>query len=536
MPQKRWLWILAIVGALLLGAAALLLLIVLPRYVEGKVIAIAEAEGLTVKPEDIAFGWGWVQLTQVTVSLDHVRSVQMQVGRIDVTLDRLTPLSIGLSNVDGLVTGSLTNVGLELGEWTKAHPNAYALPLSASNVHVRFVEPTGTPPWLDVSSGELTRTAVGGVFAAQHALFLGVDLGKVGAGFARAGSTIALGYGESDLARAPFRVAVDLGGSVPTATFTLAPIAAERLAKPLGVPLPMPGVTVSSQTSIAFAMGAAAGAISGSTTVTLKGYIPPHPFELDGFIFGDTTSFDSKFALPATRDRITLTESRLKAGKFELHGDGLLSRSSDHSEASLTLKGELPCSALASVEAESRLAKILGGSNALTAKAGQVAQKLIGGSVAIGLAAHIDTRNVLAAKVERMIGVGCGLHPLSLAELGKLFPLPADVSELLQNLPALPSDLSKLPGLPSGLPPLPSGMPPLPSGLPQLPNLALPTSLPTIPPMTASAPSAAAPSKATPSAPATSKPTPSAAAPSKATPSAPATSKANAKPAASGSN
>ncbi len=511
MPQKRWPWILAVVGLLLLGGAGLLLLVMLPRYVEGKVLSTAEAEGVTIKPDDIAFGWGWVQLTQVTVSLDHVRSVQMQVGRIDVALDGLTPLSIGLSNVDGVVTGSLTNVGLELSEWTKAHPNAYALPLGANNVHVRFLEAAGTPPWLDVSSGELTRTAAGGVFAAQHARFLGVDLGKVGAGFAREGSTIALGYGESDLGRAPFRVEVALGGKVPTATFTLAPTAAERLAKPLGVPLPVPGVIVSSETTIAFAQGAAAGAVSGTTSVTLKGYVPPHPFELDGFIFGDTTTFDSKFALPPTRDRITLTDSHLKAGKFELVGGGLLTRSSDHSEVSISLKGELPCSALASVEAESRLAKILGGQSALTAKAGQVAQKLIAGSVAIGLAVHVDTRNVLAAKVERTIGIGCGLHPLSLAELGKLFPLPPDITELLQNLPALPNDLSKLPPLPSGLPPLPSGLPALPAGLPQLPNFGLPTALPTTPPPTATA-----------------KPKPVA------TPASSATSKATPKPAASG--
>jgi hypothetical protein len=488
---KRWLLILAVVGTLLLGAAGVLLLLVLPRYVERQVLASAEAQGVSVKSDDIAFGWGWVQLTQVTVGLEHVRSVQMQVGRIDVTLDGFTPLSIQLSNVEGLVVGSLTNVGLELSEWTKAHPGAYSLPLSANNVHVRFVEPAGTPPWLEVSSGELTRTAAGGVFAAQHARFLGLDLGKVGAGFAREGSTIALGYGESDLGKAPFRVAVALGGTVPTATFTLAPTAAERLAKPLGVPLPLPGVIVSSQTTIAFAAGAAAGAISGTTNITLKGYVPPHPFELDGFIFGDTTTFDTKFALPPTRDRITLSDSRLKAGAFELHGGGLLARSSDHSEATLTLKGELPCSALASVEAQSRLAKILGGASALTAKAGKLAEKLIGGSVAIGLSVHADTRNVLAAKVDRTIGVGCGLHPLSLAELARLVPLPADVAELLQNLPALPNDLSQLPALPAlptGLPPLPSGLPALPTGLPQLPNLGLPTSIPTPPAKPTSAP------------------------------------------------
>jgi len=496
---KRWLLVSAIVGALLLGGAALALLVLLPRYVEGKVLSTAEAQGVSLKPEDISFGWGWVQITQAKVNLAGVRTVEMQIGRIDVALDGLTPLSIDLTNVDGLVIGSITNVGLELSEWTKAHPSAYSLPLSAKNVHVRFVEPAGTPPWLEVSGGELTRTKSGGVFAAQHTRFMNVDLGTVGAGFAREASSIALGFGETDLSKAPFRVEVSPNGSTPTARFVLAPTPAERLAKPLGLGLPVSGVVVSSETTIAFASGAAAGSVSGVTSVTLKGYIPPHPFELDGFIFGDTTTFDTKFALPATRDRITLSESRLKAGKFELSGDGLLSRGSDHSEATLNLSGDLPCSALAGVEAESRLAKLLGAG--LAGKAGKLAEKLVNGSVHVGLKLSADTRNLAAARLDRTIGVGCGLHPLSLAELSKL--LPADVNELLKSLPALPSDLSKLPalsGLPSSLPPLPSGIPALPTSLPSLPNLGLPTSLPTqpTPPPKASATAAASSSKLSP--------------------------------------
>jgi len=484
---KRWFLISAIVAALLLASATLALLVLLPRYVERKVLSSAEAQGVSLKPEDISFGWGWVQITQVKVNLDRVRTVEMQVGRIDVALDGLVPLSIDLTNVDGLVVGSLTNVGLELSEWTKAHPSAYSLPLSAKNVHVRFVEPADTPPWLEVSGGELTRTKSGGVFAAQHTRFVGVDLGTVGAGFAREASAIALGFGEADLSKAPFRVEISPSATPPTAHFVLAPTAAERLAKPFGLGLlvsSVSGVIVSSETTLSFAAGAAAGSVSGVSNVTLKGYVPPHPFELDGFIFGDTTTFDTKFALPSTRDRITLTESRLKAGKFELAGGGLLSRGSDHSEATLTLNGELPCSALAETSAESRLGKLLGAK--LAAKAGKFAEKLVNGSVHVGLKLSADTRNLSAAKIERTIGVGCGLHPLTVAELSKL--LGTDVNELLKSLPTLPSDLSSLPGLsglPSSLPPLPSGVPPLPTALPTtlptLPNLGLPTTLPTLP-------------------------------------------------------
>ncbi len=404
-----------------LGAAAALL-VVLPRYVEAKVLSTAEAQGVTLEPSNISFGWGWVRITQAKVSLDKVRSVAMQVGRIDVRLERMTPQSIELSNVDSLITGSISNVGLELSEWTKAHPSAYFLPLSAKNVHARFVEPAGTPPWLEVSDGELSRTASGGVFAAQRCRFMGVDLGTVGAGFTREASSIALGFGEADLARAPFRVEVSPNLATPLAKFTLTPIAAERLAKPLGIALPIAGVVVSSVTTLAFPTGALAGSLTGSTIVTLKGYVPPHPFELDGFIFGDTTTFDTKFAMPAIRDRIVLSEAHLKAGSFELHQDGLLTRAPDHSQATLTLSGQVPCNALAAAEAESRLSKIVG--SQLAANSRVFALQMVNGSLSVGLKVNADTRNLAAAHLERSIGVACGLRPLSPAELAKLVPLP----------------------------------------------------------------------------------------------------------------
>ncbi len=511
MSGKRWLLVLGLILVLALGAGGITLTVVLPKWVEARVLATAAAEGVTLEPKDISFGWGWVRITQARVTLDRVRSIAMQVGRIDVTLNGLTPTGIELTNVEGEVLGSITNVGLELSDWTKAHPGAYALPLTAKNAHVTFVEQAGATPWLDVSGGSLARTASGGVFTAEHARFLGVDLGKVDAGFARENSAVALGFGESDLSRAPFRVEVAYAPT-PTAKFTLAPIAAERLAKPLGIALPVAGVIVSAETTLAFSGAADAETIQGTASVNLKGYIPPHPVELDGFVFGDTTTFDGKFTIPPLRDRITLSEAHLKAGAFELRGSGLVVRSSDHSEANLTLKGQLPCSALASVEANSRVAQLLGAS--LGAKAGEFAEKLVNGSVAIGIAISADTRNLAAAKMARTIGIGCGLHPLSLAELEKLMPLPPQAFALLQSLPTLPNDLSSLPalpngvpGIPSGLPALPSGLPPLPTALPSLPDLGLPalplapttTSAPTPPPTSTSsakpAPKPAASSK-----------------------------------------
>jgi hypothetical protein len=97
---------------------------------------------------------------------------------------------------------------------------------------------------------------------------------------------------------------------------------------------------------------------------------------------------------------------------------------------------------------------------------------LFEGSVSVEVKIEGDTRRLKEAKVERRIGVGCGLKPLTLDELrklGELIPLPEELSvlaeEVVKNappglvLPGLvlppPSALPKLPPLPSNLPPLP---------------------------------------------------------------------------------
>jgi hypothetical protein len=480
--SKRVLWLLLGLSAAFGLVLCLGLFLILPSIVRAVVISTAKEHGLLLDPGELGFGLGWVQLDHPKFTLDGVRALTFDVERIDISLSGLSPDSIELSGVDLVATGSLTNVGLELSDWAKGHADAFALPTTAKNVRARFLENAGDKPWLDVQGGTLTPSASGGSFSAASATLLGVALGKVGAGFTRTNSALTLGFGETDPAHARIRIDVSPTAKPPTARVTLAPTPAQDLEKPLGLNFAVAGVQASATVDLSFPTGADEGSVTGKTHVTLDGYVPPHPLELDGFIFGNRTAFDTDFALPKIRDRVVLTNSAIQAGSFVLRGGGLLTRAPDHTEMTLDLRGSLPCDALADAAAQSRLSKILG--SEFGARAGDLARHLVSGSVAVGLKLHADSKNLAAAQIDRQIGVGCGLRPLSIGELARLVPLPSDLGDLVSSLPALQQGLPQLPpgSLPSGLPTLPSGFPTLPTalptGLPSLPGFGLPPNPP----------------------------------------------------------
>jgi hypothetical protein len=209
----------------------------------------------------------------------------------------------------------------------------------------------------------------------------------------------------------------------------------------------------------------------GHARLELKGYVPPHPVELDGFVFGDVTVLETDLRFGSGLDEASLENTSVTAGKFVLEGSGNVAREADGARVTLDLRGTLPCDALASASAESRLGRLLG--RAAGKKAGIAALRLVGGSVAVRVQVDAKTAKLPDARVERSIGVGCGLKPLTLEDLRALG------DELFRgDLSKLPEDLEKL--LPKGPLPVPSRLPPLPSGFPSA--FRLPTSLPEPPP------------------------------------------------------
>jgi hypothetical protein len=467
---KRLLLVFA--GLLLVGlvAVAIALFVLVPAYVEREVKRRAAEQGVELEIGALTFGWEWVKLRDTRARLSGVSTLALHFDTLDIALDGSSLKSLRTEGVDAKAVGSLPTLALELGAWSKRFPSAYALPLAASGISFAWKPSANEEPWLLLSGGTLAKTAAGSAFAAEKARVAGAEVGRVGATVTSTASSVALGFGESELAKAPLRLDAEQAPS-PKVTLTLAPVELERLAGPFAMALPVENVIGSGTVTFDFASHDSMIPTNGHARLELKGYIPPHPVELDGFVFGDVTVLETDLHFGANPDDIALENTSVTAGRFVLKGSGHVAREANAARVKLDLRGALPCDSLAGAAAESRLGKLLG--RVAGRKAGIAAARLVGGSVGVRMQIDASTADLPGAKVERSIGIGCGLKPVTLQDLRELG------EQLFQgDLSKLPEELEKL--LPKGPLPVPSRLPSIPSGFPSA--FGVPTTLPEPPP------------------------------------------------------
>jgi hypothetical protein len=445
--------------ALLFGGAAVIGIAVVGPMAKDRVIEEARKRGVALELDGVWFWWWSATIEGARFQLIGVPGVAGRAATIDVVLDALDPSSIEANDVQVDAVGSAADLALALGEWTKAHPHAFEVPVSATSVQVSFRPSPQEAPWLRIEGGSMSRKGTYVVFDAAHAAVSGMDVGHVGATWTGSAAAVAMGFGETDLAAARVRMDVWPSATPPVATVVLSPTDLARLGGPLGVALPVTSVTASGRADLTFARGIEQGPIVGRLEARLDGYVPPHPVELDGFLFGNTTTFTSSFEVPADRTRVDLKNSRVRAGAFDLTGSGRIERQPDHATLRMSLGGNLPCAAVAASAAAAHTGSFLG------SIVGAAARRVVDGSVAVGVTITADSRHLDAARVDRTIGVGCGLAPIAALGAEAIGRLPDRVRQLAATLPLpsvgvpLPKDakLPALPQVPTSLPfPFPS--------------------------------------------------------------------------------
>jgi hypothetical protein len=197
--------------------------------------------------------------------------------------------------------------------------------------------------------------------------------------------------------------------------------------------------------------------LQGPVRATLTGWLPPHPPELDGFLTGDRTELEAELLLAPGATSVQLHGLRLMVGDFTLQGRAIAQPEGDHWHAQAELSGAIACHTLVAAAAQSRVTP------ALRQWAAGAAKKAIAGSVTVTIRLDADSSHLQDAKLQRKLGVGCGLKPLDLQDVVDI-ALP-----LLDTLPTAEQLLSGLttpagkpatgnnprPGSLGGLPPLP---------------------------------------------------------------------------------
>ncbi len=458
MSAKRIL--LVLVGLVSLGLIAVVVVFAgaLPRWVERRVVAEANARGFELRDGDISFGWQWVQVTDAKVTLLGVPGLSADVGVIDVQLAGFEPQRIAVGRVSARASGELGVLLSALDSWRAAHAKDLRAPLTIKPFS--FTLAAGEASALAFTNGELSLSGERVVVRAPGLTALGRELGAFSAQQEPASARLALTLNQGPLENPTLSVEQSRGAA-RTLHLALAPIALGKLSKVLGLELPLPDTVLSGTIDVkGLDTSAPLSRASGALGFILKGYIPPHPVELDGFVFGDTTELGSSFILEPERLGVRFADLRVKAGQFALRGAGGLRLEGDHGRLTAELAGSLPCGALAAAAAESRLGRALG---RLTGKA---ALQTLNGAVGVRVAVDADTRQLDKARVVRTITPGCGLKPLTLAELQALGELAPGALA-----PAMLRDFETL--LKNPLPPLPNLGPGLKLDLPALPQLPL---------------------------------------------------------------
>ncbi len=468
--RKRWLPVAALVlGGLIVllavGAALVALFVVRPMLRE-RVVEEAQKRGIELGFDEVEVSWSHLAVHGARFRLIGVKGVAGTVKRIDITTASFEPTGIALEELHLEVLGSVPSLVLETTEWAKNYPDAFTLPLSARPVSVRWRTTEPESPWLSLTGGKVGTTDKGGDFSVPTASVEGVTLGPVGTHWTKESGVVRLGLGDKQAKETPLTVNVDFAKDQPTASIRLEPTPTERLAEPLGVELPIEGVRVSSDVKLTFPNRFGTGPVNGTMKVTLDGYVPPHPPELDGFVFGKATLFESDFKVSEDRRTVSLEPSSVKAGAFQLKGKGVVQRHPDHAQAAFEFIGYLACTDLAGAALETHLGRVLSKLPRV------VARQTLQGSVGVTIRINADSRDLKNAKMLKLIGIGCGLKPLRL-------PTPEELEAFTRELPgfvgALPSLADQFP-LPKGLPlPPPSAL--LPPGLP-LPTIEFKTGSP----------------------------------------------------------
>jgi len=385
----------------------------------------AKAHGIELQMDDLEVGWGWARLTGVKFGLEGVPSMQGQAVYLHVTARGIEPQRIDVGGLKLEVAGSPADVALQLGHWTRRYPKAYALPVVTRGAQVRWRPTPGAEPWANLSEVDIEAQPPGRKLTAKQAKLAGLEFGTFEAAWSPGATSVTLGLGKGKPEDAPIRAVVDHAKSPATAQLTLEPVAVGYLARPFGTPpVDLANVQVG---AVAFATLNDDGSVDGSLKVRLPGYIPPHPPELAGFVFGEETRFDTKFQVSANHERATFTESEAQSGAFKLKGGGSAERHPTHARVRLKMVGHLPCNELAKASAETRLGKTWG------PLLGGLARGALSGSVGVTVEVDADTRKLSHAKLVKKIGIGCGLKlpgsNLKL-DLPKLDQIPA-----LPNLP-----------------------------------------------------------------------------------------------------
>jgi hypothetical protein len=142
----------------------------------------------------------------------------------------------------------------------------------------------------------------------------------------------------------------------------------------------------------------------GSAAFVVNGWIPPHPRELDGIVYGTTTKLGTTFEVLPDLSEVRFPKATVDAGALHLEGKGNAVREGFSARTKMDLAGNIACTELGASAIGSRVPGLVG--EILRG----VTRMTMGGTVKVRVLAEVDTNALSEAKFDQSFDIGCRLR------------------------------------------------------------------------------------------------------------------------------
>lgn len=411
--KRRWVWAVVVLLGVLVGAAVAVVLLA-PGYLKARVVEEARARGVLLAFADAEYGLSKIVLRDVSLGLSGVPDFRAKAGRVEVDLEDYQPRAVRAGELSVTMTG--TDVLAQLGAWKAKHGAALSAPLSARGASVDWHPLPGVDAGLSLLNAAVDVDAEKGTIDAADARMLGRAAGPTRVTWTTPtdGFVVEIRPGAPPLSAVSMVVTSAKEG--PRLKLVLARTALRPLQAALGVPAGSEGIEAEGEIEMPVPSLAKPAPIEATVRMSVKGYVPPHPKELDGILFGDVTKVSAKAVIAADFSAAKLSGVAVEAGALSLSGTGNVAREGLDARVSLKLTGSIPCTALATSAAVAHLGAAWG------RLAGGLAAGALQGSVSVALSVEALASDIKGAKIDKSARLGC---KVSLPGL----PLPSIIIE-----------------------------------------------------------------------------------------------------------
>lgn len=361
----------------------------------------ARARGIELSFDDLTPRWGRVVLHGAKAKLDGVPGLSAEATWIAVDLDGLSPTRIDARGAVVTLVGPLDERLEALKAFDHAHPGALDLPATAELTVHGGARHT---PWI-VITGRATKAAGDAGSFAGTVVFEGTNLGLVGARWNEK-DPVLMWIGAEAAEAAPLRLALDTASKPMSVAATVPALRVSELARGRGlrVPADLRDATVEGTAKVWIGERESKGMYGGTASFEVKGWVPPHPKELDGIVFGNKTKLGATFEITPDLAEMRVAKATVKAGALELSGPGTVKREGLAAKVKMTLDGEVPCSELGASAVGAHVDGLIGDLLKGVARVG------LGGSVKVRVTVDADTRRIEGAVVDQVVTMGCGIR------------------------------------------------------------------------------------------------------------------------------